>query len=273
MSEQKAFYPDRFNNAARYYTTGRSSYPALLSRRVADLIGLDRNADVLDLGTGPGFLAIDLAPYARAVTALDPSAEMLRVAAENAARAGVVIQFVRGSSYDLDRRLGHFRLATFGRSFHWTDRVETLRVLDGLIESGGAVALYHTSVPTVPQNVWYPVFERILDRYGNDDPARAERKSAASDETVLLDSAFDHLERIAVIEQRITPLEHFVDRALSFGKAWHGGIQAQQELAAEIRAELARYAREDGAIEEIVEGHALIARRSREVSGRSDSSA
>ncbi len=70
-------------------------------------------------------------------------------------------------------------------------------------------------------------------------------------------------------ERRITSLEHFVDRALSFGKAWHGGSQKQEELATDIRAGLAGDTREDGAIEEIVEGHALIARRSQEVLGHS----
>ena len=92
MSERKLFYPERFKTASRYYTTGRPAYPKLLSRRVAQLVGLDRGASVLDLATGPGFLAIDFAPHTGPVTAVDPSPEMLSAARENAARAGVSIR-------------------------------------------------------------------------------------------------------------------------------------------------------------------------------------
>src|SRR4051794_17234335 len=100
MSERVLFYPERFKDASRYYSTGRPTYPKLLAERVAALVGLSRQRAVLDLGTGPGFLAIDFAPLARAVTAVDPSPEMLAIAAENAVRAGARIDFVRGSSYE-----------------------------------------------------------------------------------------------------------------------------------------------------------------------------
>jgi ubiquinone/menaquinone biosynthesis C-methylase UbiE len=155
MSIRENFFPDRFRSASRYYTTGRPHYPASLSQRVADLIGLEARSAVLDVGTGPGFLAIDFAAHAGRVTAVDPSLEMLAVAAENADRASVKLSFVHGSSYDLGDHLGLFRLATFGRSFHWTDREATLRTLDRLIEPGGAVGLFKlSSVPTpraIPQ--------------------------------------------------------------------------------------------------------------------------
>ena len=36
------FYPTRFKDAARYYSTGRPVYPRLLSQRIAAVIGLTR---------------------------------------------------------------------------------------------------------------------------------------------------------------------------------------------------------------------------------------
>lgn len=57
MSERTAFYPERFKNASRFYTSGRPTYPRLLARRVATLVGVSKRHDVLDLGTAPGFLA------------------------------------------------------------------------------------------------------------------------------------------------------------------------------------------------------------------------
>jgi SAM-dependent methyltransferase len=267
MSEHIPYFPDRFQRAAHYYTTGRPAYPRLLSQRVAELIGLDLDADVLDIGTGPGFLAIDFAPYARSVTALDPSAEMLKVAADNAKHAGVSISWVHGSSYDLGEHFGQYKLATFGRSFHWTDRSKTLTMLDSLIVAGGAISLYSDSFPKVPQNAWHPAYQSLLAQHGKDDPVRVDRLSSVNHETVLLGSPFDHLERITVFERRLTPATHFIDRALSFGKAWNADAAApsQDELAAKIKTLLAAYMRHDGTVEEVVEGRALIARRSRDM--------
>ncbi len=73
-------FPGRFRDLADYYTTGRPTYPRLLARRVAYLMGLDATERVLDLGTGPGFLALDFRPFAAEVLAVDPEPAMLRVA-------------------------------------------------------------------------------------------------------------------------------------------------------------------------------------------------
>lgn len=266
MSERKLFYPERFKTASRYYTMGRPSYPKLLSRRVAQLVVLDRGASVLDLGTGPGFLAIDFAPLAGPVTAVDPSPEMLSAAKENAARADVSIRFVHGSSYELGPHLGRFKLVTIGRAFHWMDRVETIKSLDALLERGGAVALFGETYPEVPANTWHKEFQALIDQYSTDDPARPQIRESAKNEAVLLDSAFSHLERVSVLEQRETPVERFVDRALSFAATWHGRPGSREEdLAVDVRNAIAKYAGADGTVREVLEGHALIARRPRDV--------
>jgi SAM-dependent methyltransferase len=229
------FYPERFKRAARYYTTGRPAYPKLLSRRVAELVGLTKQDTVLDLGTGPGFLALDFAPLARLVTAIDPSPEMLAVAAENARHSGARIELIRGSSYELGAHLGSFKLVTIGRAFHWMDRPATLEALAPLVVESGAVALFSESYPSIAQNAWHTEFQAIVDSYSTDDPARPQTRALVKSEAVLLDSAFDHLERISVIEQRATPVDRFVDRALSFAAAWEGRPGSREnDLAGDI---------------------------------------
>jgi len=268
VADRELFYPERFKDASRYYTTGRPTYPALLSARVAVLVGLTSEDDVLDLGTGPGFLAIDFAPLSRAVTAVDPSPEMLSAAATNAERARVAIRFVRGSSYELGSHLGRFKLVTIGRAFHWMDRAATLGVLDALVEPGGGVALFGESYPDVPANAWHPAFQAAIDRYSTDDPARPKIRAATSNESILLSSSFDQLERASVLERRRTPVERFVDRALSFASTWHGRPGSREhDLAGEIRAIVGEHAGADGTVLEVIEGHALLARRSRDLPG------
>jgi SAM-dependent methyltransferase len=264
-------FPGRFRELANYYTTGRPTYPRLLARRIADLVGLNGSQTVLDLGTGPGFPALDFHPFAAKVIGVDPEPEMLNAARRNANKAGVEIEF--------GPRFGRLHLVTIGRAFHWMDRPRTLEVLDQLIEPTGGVALFQESYPVVPVNDWHPSFQAILDYYGAADPARErthgnparerthgnparERTHGNEDhETVLLDSAFSHLERIAVFERRHTSIEHLVDRSLSYARAWEGRPGSRlKDMALEVRDALEPYATK-GYVPEILEGTALIARR------------
>jgi ubiquinone/menaquinone biosynthesis C-methylase UbiE len=258
-------FPGRFRDLADHYRTGRPRYPRLLARRVATLIGLGNTHTVLDLGTGTGFLAFDFHPHAGRIIGMDPEPAMLRVARRQAIEAGLAIDFAEGSAADLGPHLGPLYLVTIGRAFHWMDRHQTLRMLDTLVEPGGAVALFQESYPVVPVNDWQPSFQAILDYYGAEDPARERTHNNKDHETVLLDSPFSHLERVAVLEPRLTSVESFVDRALSFARAWQGRPGSRlKDMALEVRDALASYAK-DKMVAEVVEGTALIARRPHEV--------
>ena len=156
--------PDRFRSAAVHYDQGRVPYAPALIRRVADVTGLGPQHRMLDLGCGPGPLARGFAPFAREVVAIDPSAEMLTQASALAAGADN-IRFLAGSSYDLGPALGRFHLVCMGRSFHWMDRVDTLKRLDRMIEPEGAVVLFHDSAPEIPANAWRKVWRDLRERY------------------------------------------------------------------------------------------------------------
>ena len=142
---------------------------------------------------------------------------MLRAATTAAAEAGVAIEFIQGSSYDLGPQLGTFRLVTIGRAFHWMDRVDTLRRLAAIVEPEGAVALFHDTHPKLPENRWQSDYKALIDGYAAGDPMRELHKSPdwIPHEAVLLDSPFARLERIGVIERRQTPVDRLVDRAVS----------------------------------------------------------
>jgi SAM-dependent methyltransferase len=258
-----AFEPHRFESAAPYYLEGRPRYADRLIRQVAGLLGLCGTQKLLDLGTGPGQLAIAFALYVGEVTAIDPEPEMLRIAAEHAAKARVRLNMLEGNSYTLDGALGPFELVTIGRAFHWMDRPRTLEVLDKLIQPGGAVALFSTRHLSMPENGWLKDYDALLDSYAEADSPRRIRRSAdwVPHEAVLLDSSFSQLLRIGVVERRLTPLEQLVMRALSYSITSPGRIGARaDELAEAIRAMLAGHAA-DGMIREVVESESLLAFR------------
>ena len=153
MTAQPAadFEDRRFQTAAAPYLAGRPPYPEALIARTAELIGLTRDDRLLDLGCGPGQLARAFAPLVGEVVAVDPEPVMLELAHE--AAAGVRnMQVVQGRSEDLGGHLGRFKAVVIGRAFHWMDREETLRALDGLVEPGGAVVLVGEEALKLPEN-------------------------------------------------------------------------------------------------------------------------
>lgn len=263
MTAPIPFEKHRFRSAAEHYRKGRPAYAAALFDRVAGRVGLMRDHAVLDLGCGPGQLALGFAGFAGTVTAIDPEPEMLRIAAADAADAGYQIRFVEGSSYDIGPALGRFRLIAIGRAFHWMDRADTLLRLDGMIEPGGAVVLFGDRHPEVAENAWRSVYNAVLDSYSTEDSARRRRKAAGwlAHETVLFDSPFSQLERIGIVERRRTPAAQIEDRLLSLSSVSRDKIGTRADaMIAELREKLTPFV-VDGAVPEVVESQALIAMR------------
>ncbi len=254
----------RFRSTAEHYLAGRPAYAALLIRRVAGLVGLGREHDVLDLGCGPGQLARAFAPLAHAVVAMDPEPAMLRVATEASAGIGT-IRFVHGGSADLAPGLGRFRLVAMGRSFHWMDRAATLRALDPLIRPGGAVALFHTEHAELPQNAWVARYNELRGRYAGDDSRQPHRTpSWVRHEAFLLDSPFCCVEACAVLEQREVVPDRLVERALSMSSSSPERLGANVAALRRDVESLCREVAPDGRLTEVIRSSALVARRPHE---------
>ena len=190
---------------------------------------------------------------------------MLEAAAEYAHAREARVEFRLGSSYDLDKLAGTFRLVTMGRSFHWMDRAATLEGLDRIVAPGGAVALFRDSHINVPQNLWREEFRAVLEPFAAKDTGhvRAAHRGASwiQHEGVLLESKFNQLERHSVIQRLETPVERLVDRALSMSSTSPERLGEEMEtMTGKLREVLNRYAR-DGVIVEVVESEALLAFR------------
>ena len=79
---------DKKENARRYNEGSKGEFDARVSMTIT---GLDITGDsrVLDIGAGPGTLAIPLASRVKEVTAVEPGKGMLRVLAENMEKKGI----------------------------------------------------------------------------------------------------------------------------------------------------------------------------------------
>ncbi|MDD1711908.1 MAG: class I SAM-dependent methyltransferase [Methanoregulaceae archaeon] len=72
-------------NAERYDSTSRSEYDDRVKTTIASLT-VTRNSRVLDIGAGPGTLAIPLSPLVKEITAVEPGAGMVEVLRMHAER-------------------------------------------------------------------------------------------------------------------------------------------------------------------------------------------
>jgi SAM-dependent methyltransferase len=129
-----------FAGTARYYERGRLPYAPGLAEAFARQLGLDGQGRLLDVGCGPGTVALPLAARFESVTGLDPDREMLACAARAAARLGIGnASWVRRRAEALPAGLGRFRVVTFGASFHWMNRPLVAGAVATMLDPGGAV--------------------------------------------------------------------------------------------------------------------------------------
>jgi ubiquinone/menaquinone biosynthesis C-methylase UbiE len=254
-------HASRFRSTVPYYTRYRLGYPARLIERVIELTGMSKGDPLLDLGTGPGLLAVPFAVAGMRVTAADPEPAMLAAADEAARAAGVKLTLWGGSSDELAPGMGPFRWVTMGRSFHWMDRAATLRRLDRIVVPGGAIALFHDEHPRTAENRWADVLQEVANRYGRgDEPVICEQKSAdyRSHESLLLDSPFSVLEAVSVVIRKPLSVDEILGRALSMSTCSPEKLGTRLgAFEADLRSALAAL----GELAEIASLVALIARR------------
>lgn len=147
-----AYDPTLYSGAASHYRPGRPAYAPGLEPTLSRELGLDGTGRLLDVGCGPGILAVRLAPGFDEVVALDPDPDMLTEARRAAADRGVGnIRWVQALAEDLPAAApGPYRLVTFGQSFHWTDERRVAEIVYDLLEPGGTMALVDHTVPGRP---------------------------------------------------------------------------------------------------------------------------
>src|SRR6478736_560014 len=128
-----------YAGSAEYYERGRLPYPADLADRLASALVLDGSGRLIDVGCGPGIVALRLVHLFDEVVGVDADRHMLEQAEQRAAERQLTnTRWVRMHAEDLPGDLGTFRVATFGQSFHWMDRARVADAVFSLLEPGGA---------------------------------------------------------------------------------------------------------------------------------------
>jgi ubiquinone/menaquinone biosynthesis C-methylase UbiE len=136
-----------FRGTAPYYLRGRIPYPDRLHDAFRDATALDPGARLVDVGCGPGIVALTVADLFAEVVGVDPDGEMLEEAERSATARGIRnASWLRARAEDLPAGLGEFRYATFAQSFHWMDRERVASIMFAMLAPGGSLVHVDTVV-------------------------------------------------------------------------------------------------------------------------------
>jgi SAM-dependent methyltransferase len=168
----------RFATTVALYEELRPPYPADFFRTVAQRLSFGKQHTLIDLGTGPGLLALGFAPYVGRIVGVDPEPAMIAAAREAAERASVDLTLVEGRAEDLPADLGSFDVVTIGRALHWMDRDAVTARLDRLVAPDGTI-LVCSSHSAGSRNPWLDDYNKARRAWSEaslwSESGRAER--------------------------------------------------------------------------------------------------
>ncbi|OUL27350.1 SAM-dependent methyltransferase [Nostoc sp. RF31YmG] len=145
MTTIPTYDPTLFEGAAWYYARYRPQYPPVLFDSLTEKFQLDGKGRLLDLGCGAGLIAIPLRDRFQEVIGLDPDADMLLEAQQQAVELGATnISWVKDRAENISPAVGKFQLVTIGRAFHWMQRELVIERIYNLLTDNGGLAIIKT---------------------------------------------------------------------------------------------------------------------------------
>lgn len=202
----------RFDSTAPFYARYREPYPPSFFREVARREELHDHQRLIDIGCGPGSLAVGFAPFVRSCVGVDVETEMLEAARVEAARAGVHVDLIQARIEELPADIGVFQAVTIGRALHWFDRDEALAVLDRIVAANGWIAICGTTAHSAVGQGWTGKFHDLRRAWSSNPD---ETCYHVNYEEWFRGSRFAKVEDVEVTETHQVTVPHLIGRALS----------------------------------------------------------
>jgi SAM-dependent methyltransferase len=128
-----------FGEVADQYERARPDYPAAAFLKALEYAGHREDEWVVDIGAGTGKATAGWAAAGARVVALEPNAEMARVARRRfAGDARVTVVEASFEEWEAD---GAFAIVSAAQAWHWVDPAVRLERARSVLRSGGTLAL------------------------------------------------------------------------------------------------------------------------------------
>ncbi|MBO0729836.1 MAG: class I SAM-dependent methyltransferase, partial [Acidimicrobiaceae bacterium] len=129
-----------FRGAAAYYERGRLPNSPGLADAFEATLGLKGTGRLLDVGCGPGTVALRIGHLFAEIVGIDADPDMVDEARRLSVERGVTNAcWVHMRAEELPADLGLFQVVTFAASFHWMDRRLVAHTVRGMLDPEGAL--------------------------------------------------------------------------------------------------------------------------------------
>lgn len=244
----------RFETTAPTYAAHREPYPPAFFSAVADSLHLAGHEALIDLGTGPGLLALGFAPYVGRIVGIDPEPAMIAEARRAAAAAKVEFPLLEGRAEDVPADLGPFDLIAIGRALHWLDRDATLAAFDRILAPKGRILICGSSPFADEKNPWRPAYESVLVAWGDAREGRHHRLH----ENWFEGTRFAEIAKVTAMHRHKIGPQDLVERALTRSTSSPAILGARiLAFRAEMRAALTPFF-PNGVADEVIESRATV---------------
>lgn len=244
----------RFASTAELYSRYREPYPPSFFKTVAERLAFSGRERLLDVGCGPGLLAIGFAPYVGSVTGIDPEEGMIAAARAAAGAAGVSLKLVQCRIEEFSSQ-NNFDVVTLGRSLHWLNRAATLPVLERIVSPTGRIVVCGAASVPDAATPWVKPYEAARRSWAEDPKERCYR---IDHKAWFEASSFREITTITASQDYKITIEELVGRGLSKSNTSpeHLGIR-RAAFEAEIATVLEPFA-SDGILNDHIEARASV---------------
>ena len=157
--------PGAFAGTAAVYARYRPPYPRQLLDDLLERASIDRNV-LLDLATGPGRIALDLAHAFDRVIAVDLEPEMIDVAKRLARERGIDnVDWRVGRAEDVDLGPESVDLVTIGEAFHRLEQSRVAAAAFRWLRPGGCLATLGSDDRFTGDEPWEATVREVRDRW------------------------------------------------------------------------------------------------------------
>lgn len=205
--DDPAFRSDLFRGTANYYDRFRVPYPQSLLDDLARRSGADGAGSagrLMDLACGPGLIGFALHGRFREVWAVDQEPDMIDVARQKAAAAGIsTFRFVTSAAEDLSAPEDSFDLIAVGNAFHRMQREKAAGRILRWLRPGRCLALLWGGSPWDGEEPWQRAMAETIERWR----ARAQGQQGQQQDRIPVGYADNRKQRPDLDILRVTGFE------------------------------------------------------------------